>query len=462
MVKKMKDSLKIERLKRKTRRISISEGIFNSAKISFSEKFIQPFAIAINASNQIVASITAIIGLLWPLSQIFSSRLMEKYSRKKIILRTIVLEAFSLLPLIIIAILFSKGIITSILPILMLLTFAIYMILNGTTSPIWFSWMGDIIDERHRGKWFSKRNLIMGFVSISLAIVASFFLDYFKNIDLTMQGFMILFGLAFICRIVTYRHFKQQYEPKIKLKKGYYFSFWDFVKESPKNNLGRFSIYRLIFTFTTAITSALLSIYLLRTLEFSYLKYMVVILAGTTLSLFTLEIWGKIADKYGNYRVLCISSIIIPVIPILWILNSSVWYLIFVPSLATGIGWAGFHLAERNFIYDNVSQSKRGLAMSYYNVFWGIGIFLGASFGGLLIKYVHISIIQPIIAIFLFGAVMRMISVFFILSKIKEVKKKQSFKSSKDLGEIILKQAKPTIIEEVHEIMSIRKYLDVK
>ena len=460
MVKK--DSPRIEKLKKKARKISISEGIFASAKISFGERFVSPFAIAINASNPIVASITAITGLLWPLSQVFSSKLMEKYSRKKIILKAVAIESFSWLPFILIAILFSKGIILHALPLLMLFSFAIYIALSGISSPVWFSWMGDIVKEKNRGKWFSKRNLIMGFVSIILAISASFFLDYFKKIGITMIGFAILFGLAFICRLISYRHLKRQYEPKIKLKKGYYFSFWEFVKKSPKNNFGIFSIYRLIFTFTAAITSALLSIYLLRHLEFSYFEYMIIILAGTILSLFTLGLWGKIADKYGNYKTLCVASIILPTIPILWILHNSFWYLILVPSLVSGIGWAGLHLSERNFIYDNVSQEKRGLAISYYNMFWGIGLFLGASLGGILIKYVKIDFMEPIVAIFIFGGIARMLFVFWLLPKMKEIKKKQSFKSAKVLKEIIFKEAKPTITEEVSELMHIKEYLYTK
>jgi hypothetical protein len=42
-----------------------------------------------------------------------------------------------------------------------------------------------------------------------------------------MFGFMILFGLALFGRLMSWRCFRKQYEPKIKLKKGYYFSFWD-------------------------------------------------------------------------------------------------------------------------------------------------------------------------------------------------------------------------------------------
>ena len=154
--------------------------------------------------------------------------------------------------------------------------------------------------------------------------------------------------------------------------------------------------------------------------------------------------------------------IIIPIVPILWILNTSVIYLILVPSLLNGISWAGLHLAERNFIYDNVNPQKRGLAISYYNMFWGVGVFLGAGLGAILIKFLEISIVEPIIAIFIIGSILRMIAVSWWIPKIKEIKKRRKIKSFKEIEDVILKEARPTILEEVHEIMSIRKYIKKK
>lgn len=448
----------IKKLKHQARRLSIKEGIFSSGKSSFGDRFISPFAIAINASNSLVAMLSSIAGLLGPLSQLFSSRLIEKHSRKKIVAKAVFFEALMWLPLIVIAILFYKGILVNILPLLLLLAFSIYIIIANISFPSWFSWTGDIVDEKYRGRWFSKRNLIMGFVAVVLAILASFFLDYFKENNLIMLGFIILFSLALISRLICWKIFKKQYEPKIKIEKGYYFSFWDFLKRAPKNNFGKFTIFRGLLGFAGSICSPLLVVYLLRHLKFSYSIYMVIILTGTLLSLIVLELWGRIADKYGNYTVLGLTTILIPTIPILWILCPSPIYLVLIPSVISGTSWAGFNLAARNFIYDNVHQQKRGLAISYHDMLHGIGVFLGAALGALLIKVLTIQIIEPLILIFIISAVARMIIVFWWLPKMKEVRKTKKF-SSKALKHLILREVKPTVIEEAHEIVSIKDYL---
>jgi MFS family permease len=459
-IKKMvkKNTSGNEKLKAQARRHSIKEGMFATMQASFGGHYISPFAIAINTSSSLVAMLGSISGLLGPMSQLFSSRLIEKYPRKKIILKAVLLETLMWIPLILVAFLFMNNIITNLLPLILLLSFALHIIFANIAGPAWFSWMGDIIDEHKRGAYFSKRNLLTGFVSIVLAISASFFLDFFKTLNWTMAGFIVLFTLAFIGRLTSWKIFQGQYEPKIKLKKGYYFSFTEFLINAPKNNFGKFAIFRACLGFASAISGPLLAVYLLRNLQFSYKTYMIIIFAGTIFSLLVIELWGKFADKYGNYKVLALTSIFIPLIPLAWILSSNIIYLFFVPSIIGGMSWAGFNLAATNFIYDNVSSDKRGLAVSYYNMLVGIGVFLGAGTGALLIKFLNTTVIEPIVLIFLIGTVARMLVAFFGITKIKEIR--QTKKLSKNtFKHLILKEAKPTLVEEAHQIMSIKDYL---
>lgn len=453
-----KEDKEIE-LKHKARRRSIKEGIFASASGAFGSQFISPFAIAINSSNALVALYGAISGLLGPLSQMHGSRLMEKNSRKKIVLRGVLWEALLWLPFILVGILFYKGIALNWLPFLLIVAYTLQVVMASMAGPAWFSWVGDLVDEGYRGRWFSKRNLIHGFIALILALVSSFFLDYFKKLGWIMFGFMMLFALALIFRLISWQLFKGQYEPKLKLKKGDYFSFWEFVKKAPETNFGKFAFFRTALAFGTAIASPLIAVYLLRNLQFSYATYMIVTLSGSVVSLFLMELWGKIADSFGNYRVILISSFIIPTIPILWILSPNPIYLIIIPSIIGSIAWAGFNLSAGNFVYDNVSQEKRGLCISYKNMLIGIGTFLGAGLGAILIKFLQTDFLAPIVIIFIISSIFRMIAVLIWLPKIKEIRKTKGANGKRGVKYMILKQAKPTLIEEAHQLMSIKKYI---
>ena len=85
------ESKRTQTLKHKARRESIKEGIFSSASFSMGNRFISPFAIALNASNSLVAMLNSMTGLLGPLSQYFGSKAIEKNSRKKVIVRSLIL-----------------------------------------------------------------------------------------------------------------------------------------------------------------------------------------------------------------------------------------------------------------------------------------------------------------------------------------------------------------------------------
>ena len=449
-----KDSPRIKQLKYKSRINSIKAGIFSSAKSSFGDYFVSPFAIAINASNSLIVLFTAVSGILGPLSQIFGSRLIEKSSRKKIVLNSVFAEFLSWIPILAVAILYWSGIITSILPVLLLLFFSFYVIASNVGNPAWFSWTGDIINERYRGRWLSKRNLLLGIVSVVLALAASILLDYFKRMNLVMLGFAILFGLAILCRIISWEFYKKQYEPKLELEDGYYFSFFNFLAKARKTNFGRFTFFNALFNLSIAIASPLFVIYMLRDLNFNYFTYIIIILAGPVFSLVVMEFWGKISDKYGNYIVLYITAIITPITTILWVFSPSPVYLVFVPVLISGVVSAGFNIASNDFIYDNVRAEKRGLAVSYFNMLNGIGIFIGAGIGAFLIQFLNIQLVKPIFAIFLLSGITGIIFVLLFLPKIEEVQRVKK----KGIGNTIFKQFRPAILGEFHEIKSLKRY----
>ena len=459
---KLTKKQKLKEIKHKARRKSIKEGIYASARGSFGERYIAPFAIALNTSNPLVALLGAISGLFGPFSQIIGSKQMFKKSRKKIISRNMLKETFIWLFFIIIAVLFYKNIIIGILPIALLLVFAFYILFNHLLWPAYISWVGDIVDEKYRGRWLSKRTLIIEFASIIFAISAAFLLDYFKKQELLMVGFIILFALALVARFRCYRIYTKQYFPKIKIRKKDYFTFWQFLKKSRKTNFGKFARYRTLLAIAHGITGPLIAIYLLRNLEFNYVSYMAIILSAVVYSVLVLNLWGRMIDLYGSYKVLLITSLILPLIPFAWVLSPSKLYLVLVPSLLGGIAWAGFTLAERNFIYDNLSIQKRGLGFSYYNMIVGIGLAIGAGISALLLKFLNITWIEPVILIFLIGGVLRIIVVLFGIKKTKEIKKKKKLKNFKQFERFIIRQAKPILIEEVHEIYEIKDYLSEK
>ena len=93
---------------------------------------------------------------------------------------------------------------------------------------------------------------------------------------------------------------------------------------------------------------------------------------------------------------------------------------------------------------------------------WGIGISLGAGIGAALIKFLDTSFVEPIVLIFIISAIIRLIVVVFGLPKLKEVRKTKKLGGIKGFEHLLFKETGRTILEEVHELKSIKRYLHTK
>src|SRR3989344_1059732 len=82
---KIKKEERIRNLQKKALGVSIKEGVASSSSGAVGETYITPFALALKSDSLYIGMLSAISGLVAPLSQLFGDKLMENYSRKKIV-----------------------------------------------------------------------------------------------------------------------------------------------------------------------------------------------------------------------------------------------------------------------------------------------------------------------------------------------------------------------------------------
>jgi len=410
-------------------KISIKEGSAGSVMNGVGNSFITPYALElmknfpVQTTNIYIGFLSSFVGLVSPISQIFSTKFMERLSRKKIVLYGVFFQALIWIPIILLGIMQYFGLWIDYLPGLLIFLYSLFVAIGAFATPAWFSWMGDLVPESKRGRYFSRRNRIIGVVSIISMLIAGFLLDFFKTKGLILFGFALLFSIGMIARIYSFFLLRKQYSPKLVLKDGYYFSFWQFLKKLPESNFGKFSLYLGLMYFAVSIASPFFNVYMLNQLNLSYVWFTIINLSASVFSLIALPFWGKFADKYGNRRMLLICSFFVPLVALLWMGPGNVWYLFFVPSLISGIFWAGFDLAAFNFIYDSVRPEHRALCSAYTNMLIGIGIFAGSALGGLIAKFIPFTFgLGIFLFIFLISGIARFIIALIFVPQIKEVR----------------------------------------
>ncbi len=412
----------IELKKEKTRKISIVEGSFASVMSGAGDSYITPYAIELKANNAQVGAITSLAGILGPLAQIFGSKLIEKYPRKKIVFVAVILQALMWIAILGLGFIFLKyGESIYLIPLL-IASYILYAIFGSLGGPAWFSMMGDVVPENSRGSYFSKRNRITGFVAIASTLLASLLLYYTKLGGIIIYGFLVLFAISSIARFISGILINKYYEPPIKLSKEYYFSFWQFIKKAPSNNFGRFTIYIALINLSVNIAGPFFAVYMWKDLGFNPIWFTLVNISAGLFSILLVPIWGRFADKYGNREMLKIGSIFISIIPFLWLFSGNPLYLILVPQLISGIGWAAFNLAASNFIYDAVTVERRAICVAYYSVLSGLGVFIGAIAGGLIAEYSNITFINIFFFIFIVSGIFRALFSIIMIPRIREVR----------------------------------------
>ncbi len=428
----------VEKLREKTKKISIIEASAYSVHEGFGIKYITPFALAIGKNNPqintFIGLLTSIPSLIGNLSQLFTIKAIENHRRKNILTLGIILQAIMWWGVIFAGSLFFIFKLNSSVALTALILFYTLLILMGAfVGPAWVSLMKEIVTDKE-GSYFGNRNRIAGIFAIISALIAGYLLDYLTTKDLFL-GFVILFLIAFLFRFISGLLFTIHYEPKLEFDKSNYFSFYKFIKKIPSSNFGKFSLFISLFILATSIASPFFSVYMLRDLGFNYSTWMIITLAGPLSSLFFMPMWGYFADKFGNIKILKITGLVIPTIPILWIFSiffNNSFYLLFyliILEFFSGFLWAGFNLSYANFIYDAVTKQKTALCSAYFNILQGFGVFIGATLGGFISSLnIFIFGLSSLLFVFALSGIARFLSYILIIFRIKEIRDVKPFR----------------------------------
>lgn len=450
----------------KSLELSIKDGSAYAASAGFGSSYLAPFALALNATASQVGILHAIIWIVPSIIQLKASSLLRKYSRKRIVTKAVTAEILLWIPIILTGLAFYLGF-SKASWILIGLSGAIY----ATTAimyPIWFSWIGSLAPENARGKYFSKRNRISGFVGVITMITAALVLDFMKKtgelagrqLEYTLIGFAILFSLAILSRTYSLITLKKQYEPRFKLRKKDYFPLREFLKNCTKNSFGKFTIFRAIVSFSVGIAGPFWTVYMLKDLGMPYIWYIAVMSSTIIFRLIFLPALGKISDKFGNVNLMRISTGAISLVPILWIASIFIptglitkLYLIFFVQMISGFGWAGYDLAVNNYVFDAVNSQRRSFGMSYMTLFVGVSTAIGALVGSGLAT-LNIQFMNTILFIFAISAVLRILSAIFATRLLHEVRHVKKFRY-----EYLIKEFHPMrgVNREVHNLEHIIK-----
>jgi MFS family permease len=410
---------------------SLRDGVSYSVMTGAGEIYFSAYALALKASTPQIAFLAAVPPLLGSFTQLFSAWLGSRGVRRRpIILGGVALQALSWLPIICLPLLFPRHAAE-----LLILSVVLYFAAANFTGPQWSSLMGDLVPERRRGRYFAHRTRLMSLTSFIALVSAGALLHLGQQLGRAYWGFVAVFSIALLARLFSLYQLTRMVEPAQTAATLAPVFTRDLLARVRRSHFARFSMFFACMSAAVFVAAPFFTVYMLRDLQFSYLEYTASTAVSVLAQFLALNLWGRISDAFGNRVIMAVTGLVIPVLPLLWLVSTNFWYILAIQAFG-GLSWAGFSLSAGNFLYDAVAPQRRSQYVALHTVLASIGLFFGALAGGLLapnlprsteIAGITIDWVSNLYWIFLLSALARALVALVFIPRLKEVRTVRRF-----------------------------------
>ena len=405
-------------------RYSTIEGSFWAFMFGMGENYLSALSVFLGYTAIQISLLNSIPQFIGSFCQLFSNQLLTKFkSIKKFVVVLSYFQAFLWILLIYIIFYFNNF-------WLILFWFIIYFTIAYLINPVWISWIGYLVPRRIRGTYHGIRNRNINFFILVAILSGGYILDVLN--DNLYNGFLILFIIAFIGRILSSYYLSKKNEilkESNTIENNFIYFF------NNKTTL-IFIIFKFIINFSIMFLGALFAIYILRTLEMSNLILGYCGACWWAGNIVSSKKWGKLSKNKGNMYILKITTIIITILPLIWILiyyfnDIYKMYMILILPFLAGITFSGFSLSTFNIVYDIVNKNDVVKYTSLLRFSEGTGILLSSVIAGYIVDSIYINNILSNINFttvqlsFSISMILRMICLLFLFKYEKKFIKSQ-------------------------------------
>lgn len=311
---------------------------------------------------------------------------------------------------------------------LLIICVAVAAAANFIVSPIYNDWLAEMVPVNSRGSFFSRRNAISTAVGAVVGIVGGLMLDAFRKAGNEMHGLSVIYALGVVCAAASLFFFTRmsdmQREVPVRqsLREGLRAIGHPFLDREFRRVL----IFLAVFFFGQTFVGNLYSAYALESLNLSFTVIQGTAVAQAFGMVVSAQMWGFLADRYGNKPMLMLCGLGIATNPIAWMLTNPAnptgsAIMLLCAHVLMGIFWSGVALCQFNLLLATAKPEDRanylGAGLALQSVISGIAPLAGATVMSLLRTGV-----APVMAyklVFLGGLIFRALSVLF-LAPVKE------------------------------------------
>lgn len=281
---------------------------------------------------------------------------------------------------------------------LLVLIYCIAYFLFAFLNPPIVSWIMELTPESIRGQYFAKREMYTMIIVAIGEIIMAQMLDNFKIRGIEKVGFIILgtivMGWAFI-NFYSLSAVKEPIRPPKTRKRSVKEDLPLLLKDGNFKNL---STLYMIWNFALYVGMLYIPIYMIGTLQRSYLYVMIMSMLTLTFRVLSARVWGKFVEKNLWARAIELGAILLGISTMLLFFANSITALIILPifHILSGIAWGSIGITFFNLQVMFAPDEERTLYIGALASISGISGFVATVLSGFFIDRfanIHISII---------------------------------------------------------------------
>lgn len=259
---------------------------------------------------------------------------------------------------------------------------AVSSLFQASAGTLWASWMGDVVPDRERGRYFGLRTGIIGVVGMLANLGAGWFLDRVGiplNFQIVIGASVVLAGIGIYLYLLHYE--PPPTSPRLSLHET-------LLKPWRTPNFRRFLLFSIYWQLSVLLAAPFVIPYFLDQLRMTFTQVAIWSAIASMTALLTTAQWGRVADRVGNKAVLAIGTFLAgSSLPLCWILAGLTGNLVFIwiSAVFDALAWGAIGPAFFNLALASSPRENRATFIAMYSLATGLAGFVGGVLSGPLL-----------------------------------------------------------------------------
>ena len=384
------------------------DGFWASSSESVLISYLSLYLLAFGASNSQVGMLSSLSSLFAAIAFLPGARLVELIGHRK---ATVVASGgvLSRLPLIALAV----------VPFVSSGNAAIWLVIAVASFrgffayfhvPAWTSLTSDIVPPRMRGRYLASRNFGMSVAALAMAPLAGFLIDRFGG----LHGWQLVWIVSFVAGALSTWCYARIPEPPdqphvVEPQRETGSTQPGFFAEIMRDrNFVSYLVSIGVWNVALMAAGPFFNVYLVKNLHASTFMVGALSALPALTGLGGLLFMGRVMDRRGTKWLMVSSALLIPALPVAWLLVTAAWQVIFINAVS-GVLWAGYNLSLSNMVMVMSPPERRARYAAAFQTVTMAACFVGPILGGYMIDAMGFH------AVFLFSAVGRLAAALILL-----------------------------------------------